>query len=187
MKIHITPASTSCSNFLFLLPTLKKRPWLLTGGLSYLKKKKWSEPDIIKMIVWTKIWNRSSPQCRSELPMGSNKTTWSVIFQFVQLLVSWGQHLLIIQYFQRNFTFSLHSTCVLCLVIQSCPTLWDPMHYSLPGSSVHGDSPGKNTGVGFHALLRGSFQPRNRTQVFHIAGRFFTIWASREAQEYWNG
>ena len=27
------------------------------------------------------------------------------------------------------------------------------MTYSLPGSSVHGDSPGKNTGVSCHALL----------------------------------
>ena len=32
-----------------------------------------------------------------------------------------------------------------------------PMDYSLPGSSVHGDSPGKNTGVGCHALLQGIF------------------------------
>ena len=37
---------------------------------------------------------------------------------------------------------------VLCLVAQSCPTLCDPMDYSLSGSSFHGDSPGKNTGVG---------------------------------------
>ena len=34
---------------------------------------------------------------------------------------------------------------------------------------------------------RGSFQPRDRTQVFCIAGGFFTSWATREAQEYWNG
>ena len=33
--------------------------------------------------------------------------------------------------------------CVLCLVTQSCPTLFDPMDCSPPGSSVHGDSPGK--------------------------------------------
>ena len=33
----------------------------------------------------------------------------------------------------------------------------------------------------------GSSQPRDQTQVSHIAGRFFTIWATREAQEYWNG
>ena len=44
--------------------------------------------------------------------------------------------------------------CV-CLVAQSCPTLCDPMNCSPPGSSVHGDSPGKNTGVGCHALLQG--------------------------------
>ena len=45
----------------------------------------------------------------------------------------------------------------LCLVTQSCPTLCNPMDYSPPGSSVHGDSPGKNTGVGCHALLKGNF------------------------------
>ena len=36
------------------------------------------------------------------------------------------------------------------LVAQSCPTLCYPMDCSPPGSSVHGDSPGKNTGVGCH-------------------------------------
>ena len=35
---------------------------------------------------------------------------------------------------------------VVCLDSKSCPTLCDPMDYSPPGSSVHGDSPGKNTG-----------------------------------------
>ena len=45
------------------------------------------------------------------------------------------------------------------------------------------DSPGKNTGVGCHSLLQGIFsQPRDWTWVSHIAGRFFTIWAAREAQ-----
>ena len=34
---------------------------------------------------------------------------------------------------------------------------------------------------------RGSSQPRDRTQVSHITGGFFTIWATREAQEYWSG
>ena len=52
------------------------------------------------------------------------------------------------------------------LVVQLCPTLCDPMHCSLPGSSVHGDSLGKNTGVGCHAFLWGSSQPRDQTQVF---------------------
>ena len=34
---------------------------------------------------------------------------------------------------------------------------------------------------------RGSSQPRDRTQVSHIAGGFFTIGATREAYEYWSG
>ena len=34
-----------------------------------------------------------------------------------------------------------------CLVSQSCPILCDPMDCSPPGSSVHGDSPGKNPGL----------------------------------------
>jgi len=40
---------------------------------------------------------------------------------------------------------------------QSCPTLCYPIDCSPPGSSVHGGSPGKNTGVGCHALLQGIF------------------------------
>ena len=41
-------------------------------------------------------------------------------------------------------------------IAQSCQTLWDPTDSSPPGSSVHGDSPSKNTGVGCHALLQGN-------------------------------
>ena len=52
------------------------------------------------------------------------------------------------------------SCAVLCLVAQLCPTLCNPTGYSLPGSSVHGDSPGENTGVGCHALLQGVFPPQ---------------------------
>ena len=40
---------------------------------------------------------------------------------------------------------------------QLCPTLCYPMDYSPPGSSVHGDSPGKNTGVVCRAFLQGIF------------------------------
>ena len=43
---------------------------------------------------------------------------------------------------------AMEGCCVVpCLVSQSYPTFSDPMDYSLPGSSDHGDSPGKNTGV----------------------------------------
>ena len=43
------------------------------------------------------------------------------------------------------------------LVTQSWLSLCNPMDNSLPGSSIHEDSPGKNTGVGCHALLQGIF------------------------------
>ena len=49
------------------------------------------------------------------------------------------------------------SDTLLCLVTQSCPTLCDRVGWSPLGSSVHGDSPGKNTGVGCRALLQGIF------------------------------
>ena len=66
---------------------------------------------------------------------------------------------------------------VLCLFAQSCPTLFDPMDYSRPGSSVHGDSPGKNPGVGCHALLQGIFPnqglnpglPHSRWILYHLS------------------
>ena len=70
--------------------------------------------------------------------------------------------------------FSFVCLCV-CLVAQSCLTLYNPKDCSPLGSSVHGNSPGKNSGVGCHVLLQGSSQPRDQTQVSCIAGGFFTI------------
>ena len=43
------------------------------------------------------------------------------------------------------------------MLSQLCPTLCDPMDCSPPGFSIHGDSPGKNTGVDSHALLQEIF------------------------------
>jgi len=51
------------------------------------------------------------------------------------------------------------------------------MDSSPPGFSVHGDSPGKNTGMGCHALLQGFSSPRDGTQVSMspaLTGGFFT-------------
>ena len=48
-----------------------------------------------------------------------------------------------------------------------------PVNCSPPGSSVHGDAPGKNTGVGCIPFSRGSAGPRDQTWVSCIVGRFF--------------
>ena len=47
------------------------------------------------------------------------------------------------------------------------------------------NSPGKNTGVGSIPFSRGSSQLRDWTRVSCIAGRFFTIWVTREALYNW--
>ena len=78
-----------------------------------------------------------------------------------------------------GITNSMDMCCVLgCSVM---PILYDPMDCSLPGSSIHGDSLVKNTGMSCMPSTRVSSQPRDRIQVSHIAGRFFTSWATREA------
>ena len=56
--------------------------------------------------------------------------------------------------------------------LQSCLTLYYPMDCSPPGSSVHGDSPGKNTGVGCHALLQGIFPTQgSNPHLLHLLHR----------------
>ena len=59
-------------------------------------------------------------------------------------------------------------------VAQSCPTLCDPMDCSLPGSSVHGILQVRILGWLVMASSGGSSQPRDKTQVSHIVGGFFT-------------
>ena len=67
------------------------------------------------------------------------------------------------------------------LVAQLCLTLCGPMDCNQPGSSVHGISQARVLEWVAIPFARGSSQPRNWTQVSCIAGRFFTIWATREA------
>ena len=59
---------------------------------------------------------------------------------------------------------------------QSCPTLCDPMDCSPPDSSVHGNSPGKDTGVGCHALLQGIFSTqRSNPCLLHWQANFLPL------------
>ena len=85
--------------------------------------------------------------------------------------------------------------------LQSCPTLFDPMDYCLPGFSVHGDSPGKNIGVSCHALLHEIFPTQgwnpghpNCTQILyqlsHKGSSRILDWVaypfSRRSSQPWN-
>jgi len=76
-----------------------------------------------------------------------------------------------------SMEFGIICCVLLSLVAQSCPTLCDTTDCSPPGSSVHEDSPGKNTGVGGHAVLQGIFPtqgsnpglPHCRRILYHLS------------------
>ena len=72
------------------------------------------------------------------------------------------------------------------LAAWACPTLWDPIEGSLPGSSVHGILQARILEWAAMPFTKGSSWSQDRTQVSHIAGGFFTNWATREAYNIWN-
>ena len=65
-------------------------------------------------------------------------------------------------YFSNAKTVSKYSSTYVCAKsLQSCPTLCDPIECSLPGSFVHGDSPGKHVEWVAVPSSRRSFHPRD--------------------------
>ena len=61
--------------------------------------------------------------------------------------------------------------CIVCCAksLQSCPTLFDPMDCSLPGSTIHGILPARMLEWLVFSSSRGSSQPRNWTLVSYIS------------------
>ena len=76
------------------------------------------------------------------------------------------------------FTFVIHKVKVKSL---SCVRLCNPMDCSLPGSSIHEILQARILEWIVIAFSRRSSRPRDQTRVSLIAGRRFTIWATREA------
>ena len=71
--------------------------------------------------------------------------------------------------------------------LQSCPTLWDPVDCNPPGSSVPRILQAILLEWVAIPFSRGIFLTQGSNPCLIIAGSFFTIWATREAQEYWSG
>ena len=100
------------------------------------------------------------------MSVGCWSPLWIIHYcQFLPLVIVW---------------YSLMDLCcaVLCLVTQSCLTLCDPVDYSPPGSSVLELFQARILEWFAMTISRGSSQPKDRTQVYCIAGRFFTSWAN---------
>ena len=83
-----------------------------------------------------------------------------------------------------SLEFSVTSSTSLA---QSCPTLCNPVDYSPPGFFVHGILQAKILEWVAISFSRGSSRPRDRTQVSHIAGRCFNLWATREVPPEYPG
>ena len=96
-----------------------------------------------------------------------------LVFQIFQVLqvcsgMSW---LLLLAFPLRH----LMQGILLCCVFQSYLTLHGPMDCSPPGSSVHRDSPGRNTGVGCLAFFQRIFPIQGSNLGLPHLGGFFTI------------
>ena len=68
-----------------------------------------------------------------------------------------------------HILFTKSELCICAKSLQSCLTLWDAMDCSPPGSFVHGDSPGKNTGVSCPALLQGVFPIQGSNLISYVS------------------
>ena len=139
--------------------------WVLAGG-----------PTHISSNPWTCMAGSTACTCNTEpcLPWRPSPDTHLMdashhcsLFQFPYQLQSTHQ----------NLSFF----CLLVKATQSCPTLCDPMDYNLPGSSVHGILQARMMEWVTIPFSMGSSWPRDQTQVSCAAGRFLTVWATREA------
>ena len=70
-----------------------------------------------------------------------------------------------------------------CSVAKFCPTLCDPVNYSVPGSSVHGIFQARILEWVAVSFSRGSSWLRDQAQVSCTTGRFFTVWITRKLEK----
>ena len=75
----------------------------------------------------------------------------------------------------------IHSLAGKEVELLSCVQLCNSMDCSLPGPTVHGIFQARILEWVAISFSRGSSRPRDRTWVSHLAGRHFTLWATRES------
>ena len=131
-------------------------------------------------ILWLHGLQQAGLPCPSHLPVCSNSCPLSrwchpTISSSVTPFSSCPQ------YFKDYGMSSNYLSNNLGLVFRSCLTLWDPEDCRPPGSSVHGTLQARIVEWVTVPFSRGSSWPRDWTWVSCIAGKLFTIWATREA------
>ena len=117
------------------------------------------------ILAWRIPWTEEPVGLQSMGSQQLDTTEWlsiassplDLMASYNQITTSYTNHWNLFSFCCFQIMYALCLSAVLCLVAQSCSTLCDPMDCSRPGSSVHADSPGKNTGVGSLSLLQRNF------------------------------
>ena len=143
------------------------------------------------------VVNSSSLQCLFGNTLHTHKQNWSSQeqnFEYLDLVL----FLLIF-----SLLIHTHTYCIYYIYIHVCVcwllslTLCYPVDHSPPGSSVHGDSPGKNTGVGCRFLLQGIFSTQGsnlgllhfRKILYHLSYLYLDIYIHiwlRYIRKHWS-
>ena len=136
-------------------------PWFQTSSLWYLVTvpEKWIQASRWHCPVERDGWGETSllPKAQGDTP--ETNTTLSVNYMPIKI----------------NWLFFLRHNV---LVAQSCPTLCDPMDWSLLGFSVYGILQARILEWVATPSSRDTSQPRDRTLVSFLTGIFFTVWAT---------
>ena len=96
-----------------------------------------SSPEIHAL----KFWPQQDQRYIAGFIMWALVTTCEFLYKQVQGIWETGLHVHSDMWEPEDSSVGYHCTgslFILCMCAQLCPTLWEPMDYSLPGSSVHG-------------------------------------------------
>ena len=133
-------------------------------------------PPNCKCLICYPFWRIEYERTSFFLPRSSHylnliDTSWNIYFCQPFVFLLWiARSCLLLIFFYSVFFFSTVK------VAQSCPTLCNRMDYT-----VHGILQARILEWVAFPFSRGSSQPRERTQVSRIVGRFFISWATRES------
>ena len=182
---------------------LQKLPHLKQIRCPY---KVWNPILCVCTSVFNSIWVFETPwtvACQVPLSMGfSRQEYWSELpfpFQGIFPTQGWNSRLLCLLHWEADSLPLSHlgrPGGVQSLIVTGKKKRWKCQSLNHVGlfasqwtvasqSLCPWDSPGKNTGMGSHSPLQGSSQPRDWTCVSCTEGRFFIVWATREAFHCW--
>ena len=92
-----------------------------------------------------------------------------------------------LSYFSLNINALLNKNNIALFLNSTYFLKWKSLCHVQLFNTVHGILQARILEWVAFPFSRGSSQPRDRTQVSCITGRFLTSWATKEAQEYWSG